>query len=176
MVKKVALNHVVLLADGVEARKAGREINVYSSQGKSFTTKQRAQCNQLPAGWTGWFPQWLWQLIKVWVMDLAVGILKTQLWWWAGDEVFLAEPVPSLHACHRVCWWAQCWEAWAVKPTVILKAMISPTWVLIISTVGTFWCTSNVEFVVVQSWELCSHLPLIFNVFHLMSLEYSPSH
>lgn len=53
MVKKVALNHVVLLADGVEARKAGREINVYSSKGKSFTTKQRAQCNQLPAGWTG---------------------------------------------------------------------------------------------------------------------------
>lgn len=70
-------------------------------------TKRRAQCNQLPAGWTGWFPQWLWQPIKVWVIDLAVGILKTQLWWWAGDEVFVAEPVPSLHACHGACWWAQ---------------------------------------------------------------------
>lgn len=53
MVKKVPLNYVVLLADGVEARKAGREINVYSSQGKSFTTPQSEEpsaINSLLAG------------------------------------------------------------------------------------------------------------------------------
>lgn len=60
-------------------------------------------------------PCWLDRLISPMCMATyqsvsdgpCVGILKTQLWQWAADEIFVAEPVPSLHACHHVCCWGQ---------------------------------------------------------------------
>lgn len=87
-------------------KEKGRKTNVYSSQGKSFAiphNKESNAINSLLAGPTD-SPNGYGNLPKSEGWDLAVGILKIQLWWWAGDGVSVAEPVPSLHAWDHVNW------------------------------------------------------------------------
>lgn len=164
----------------VLSKERGRKIDVYSNQRKSFATPQSKEpsvINSLLVGPTD-FPNGYGSLSKSEGWAFAVGILETQrLWLWAGDEVFVAELVRSLHACHHVCWWDKHWETWAVKLPDVRKPLVSPTWVLIIlHTGGTLCCASSAGSAMDQFWEFVFILAISLQFSHLMSLKHLPSH